>query len=46
MATIMKKIETQRVINDPNVVKVVVDKNNFALIFHVPPFLFMLKIQK
>lgn len=33
MATIMKKIEDQSLINDPNVVKVVTDKNNFALYF-------------
>lgn len=33
MATVMKKIEDPALINDPNVVKVVVDKNNFALYF-------------
>ncbi|MEW6100943.1 MAG: 3-deoxy-manno-octulosonate cytidylyltransferase [Candidatus Omnitrophota bacterium] len=33
MATIMKRISDPRQINDPNVVKVVVDKNNFALYF-------------
>lgn len=33
MATIMKKIEDPCLINDPNVVKVVTDKNNFALYF-------------
>lgn len=33
MATIMKKIEDPKELNDPNVVKVVVDKNNFALYF-------------
>lgn len=33
MATIMKKIEDPNEINDPHVVKVVVDKNNFALYF-------------
>ncbi len=33
MATIIKRIEDQQVVNDPNVVKVVVDKNNFALYF-------------
>ncbi|MDD5432858.1 MAG: 3-deoxy-manno-octulosonate cytidylyltransferase [Candidatus Omnitrophica bacterium] len=33
MTTIMKRIEDFSVINDPNVVKVVVDKNNFALYF-------------
>ena len=33
MATIMKKIDNPREVDDPNVVKVVVDKNNFALYF-------------
>jgi len=33
MATIMKKIEDENELLDPNVVKVVVDKNNFALYF-------------
>lgn len=33
MATLMKKIEDPSLVNDPNVVKVVVDKNNFALYF-------------
>jgi len=33
MATIMKKIEDPAQIDDPNVVKVVVDKNGFALYF-------------
>jgi len=33
MATIMKKIENPKELDDPNVVKVVVDKNNFALYF-------------
>jgi 3-deoxy-manno-octulosonate cytidylyltransferase (CMP-KDO synthetase) len=33
MATIMKRIENPELINDPNVVKVVVDRNNFALYF-------------
>lgn len=33
MATLMKKIENTAEIPDPNVVKVVVDKNNFALYF-------------
>jgi len=33
MATLMKRIEDAHLINDPNVVKVVVDKNNFALYF-------------
>ncbi|HTY46024.1 MAG TPA: 3-deoxy-manno-octulosonate cytidylyltransferase [Patescibacteria group bacterium] len=33
MATIMKKIENTAEIHDPHVVKVIVDKNNFALYF-------------
>lgn len=33
MATLMKKIESQDLVNDPNIVKVVVDMNNFALYF-------------
>ena len=33
MATVMKKIEDPNLINDPNIVKVVTDKNNFALYF-------------
>jgi 3-deoxy-manno-octulosonate cytidylyltransferase (CMP-KDO synthetase) len=33
MATLMHRIEDPGVINDPHVVKVVVDKNNFALYF-------------
>ncbi len=33
MATIMRKIDDPKIVNDPNVVKVVVDKNNFALYF-------------
>ncbi len=33
MATVMKKIEDPADVNDQNVVKVVVDKNNFALYF-------------
>jgi len=33
MATIMKKIEDLKLVHDPNTVKVVVDKNNFALYF-------------
>ena len=33
MATLMKAIENLKELNDPNVVKVVVDKNNFALYF-------------
>lgn len=37
MATIMRKIETTEQVFDPNVVKVVVDKNNFALYFSRAP---------
>jgi 3-deoxy-manno-octulosonate cytidylyltransferase (CMP-KDO synthetase) len=37
MATLMKKIEDPKDIEDPNVVKVVVDKNNFALYFSRAP---------
>lgn len=33
MATLMRKIQDTRQVLDPNVVKVVVDKNNFALYF-------------
>ena len=33
MATVMKAIEDPEAINDPNVVKVVIDKNNFAVYF-------------
>ena len=33
MATIMRKIDNAEDVSDPNVVKVVVDKNNFALYF-------------
>ena len=33
MATLMKKIDDPKEINDPHVVKVVVDRNNFALYF-------------
>jgi 3-deoxy-manno-octulosonate cytidylyltransferase (CMP-KDO synthetase) len=33
MATVMKRIEDAHLKNDPNVVKVVVDRNNFALYF-------------
>ncbi len=33
MATIMKAIDEPEVINDPHVVKVAIDKNNFALYF-------------
>lgn len=33
VATIMKAIDEPEIINDPNVVKVVIDKNNFALYF-------------
>jgi len=37
MATLMKKIEDPNDIEDPHVVKVVVDKNNFALYFSRAP---------
>ncbi len=37
MATLMKKIEDVSELLDPNVVKVVVDKNNFALYFSRAP---------
>lgn len=40
MATVMKNIEEPRVINDPNVVKVVIDKNNFAVYFSRSPIPF------
>ena len=43
MATIMKKIEDPVMVNDPNVVKVVVDKNNFALYFSRAPVPFKAK---
>jgi len=41
MATIMKKIEDPAQVTDPNVVKVVVDKNNFALYFSRSPIPFL-----
>jgi len=37
MATIMRKIEDPDLISDPNTVKVVVDRNNFALYFSRSP---------
>lgn len=37
MATLMKKIDDPALVSDPNVVKVVVDKNNFALYFSRSP---------
>lgn len=37
MATLIKQIENAKEINDPNIVKVVVDKNNFALYFSRAP---------
>ena len=40
MATLMKKIEDPSDITDPHVVKVVVDKNNFALYFSRSPIPF------
>ena len=41
MATISKKIEDPMQVFDPNVVKVVVDKNNFALYFSRAPIPFL-----
>jgi 3-deoxy-manno-octulosonate cytidylyltransferase (CMP-KDO synthetase) len=41
MATIMKKIEDPRQAIDPHVVKVVVDKNGFALYFSRAPIPFL-----
>jgi 3-deoxy-manno-octulosonate cytidylyltransferase (CMP-KDO synthetase) len=41
VATMIKKIEQPEEINDPNVVKVVVDKNNFALYFSRLPIPFI-----
>lgn len=43
MATVMKAIEEPEVINDPNVVKVVIDKNNFAVYFSRAPIPFHAK---
>jgi 3-deoxy-manno-octulosonate cytidylyltransferase (CMP-KDO synthetase) len=43
MATLMKVIDDPEVINDPNVVKVVIDKNNFALYFSRAPIPFYSK---
>lgn len=40
MATVMKKIDDLADVNDPNVVKVVVDKDNFALYFSRAPIPF------
>ncbi|PIP20073.1 MAG: 3-deoxy-manno-octulosonate cytidylyltransferase [Candidatus Omnitrophica bacterium CG23_combo_of_CG06-09_8_20_14_all_40_11] len=37
MATIMKQIDNVKDLNDPNVVKVVIDKNNFVLYFSRSP---------
>ncbi|MFA6357560.1 MAG: 3-deoxy-manno-octulosonate cytidylyltransferase [Candidatus Omnitrophota bacterium] len=41
MATLMRKIEDSMQVFDPNVVKVVVDKNNFALYFSRAPIPFL-----
>jgi 3-deoxy-manno-octulosonate cytidylyltransferase (CMP-KDO synthetase) len=41
VATIMRKIERAQDITDPHVVKVVVDKNNFALYFSRSPIPFL-----
>lgn len=43
MATIMKRIENAEELCDPNVVKVVVDKNNFALYFSRAPIPYLAK---
>lgn len=43
MATVMKQIEEPEVIDDPNVVKVVIDKSNFALYFSRSPIPFHAK---
>jgi len=43
MATVMKAIEDLEAINDPNVVKVVIDKNNFAVYFSRAPVPFHAK---
>lgn len=43
MATVMKNIQDEQVINDSNVVKVVIDKNNFALYFSRSPIPFHAK---
>jgi len=37
MSTIMKAIDEPEIVNDPNVVKVVIDKHNFALYFSRSP---------
>ena len=37
MATVMRAIDEPELINDPNVVKVVIDKNNFAVYFSRSP---------
>lgn len=41
VATVMKKIENLEELTDPHVVKVVVDKNNFALYFSRSPIPFL-----
>lgn len=41
MATVMKKITQPDIVKDPHVVKVVVDKNNFALYFSRAPIPFL-----
>jgi 3-deoxy-manno-octulosonate cytidylyltransferase (CMP-KDO synthetase) len=40
MATVIKAIEDTNIINDPNVVKVTIDKNNFAIYFSRSPIPF------
>jgi len=41
MATLMRRIEDPHLVNDPHLVKVVVDKNNFALYFSRAPIPFL-----
>ncbi len=41
MATIIKKIEDEKELNDPNVVKVIVDKDGYALYFSRSPIPFV-----
>jgi 3-deoxy-manno-octulosonate cytidylyltransferase (CMP-KDO synthetase) len=43
MATVVKRIEDASLIVDPNVVKVVLDRNNFALYFSRAPIPFLAK---
>jgi len=43
MATLIKRIEDPKLINDPNVVKAVIDKNNFVLYFSRAPIPYQAK---